>query len=127
MYSMRENDHPIPAMCASESRFETELEFVQTLANPEYLQCQCRIVEDLHLDLVYSGTFKDHRFRNYLGRLYTTWSGQSYRTRLEYIRSSLVLITSFPRVIEVLQLLQQRSDDEEALIYACIAMRAAIT
>ena len=67
-------------------RFEVELEFVQCLANPQYLH-----------HLAVQGPMDDSRFVKWLGYLWRTWS------RPEYAK-----FITFPHALRYLQLLQQQ-------------------
>ena len=68
-------------------RFETELEYVQCLANMEYLQ-----------HLAHDGTLDDFNFIKFLKYLHETW------TRPEYAR-----FLTFPHTLAYLRLLQESS------------------
>lgn len=74
-------------LCLDVQRFELELEFVQSLANPQYLTCEFYyyyiIIVVLMVVLGQRGYFKEKSFVNYLKYL-QYWKTKEYSHFLKY-------------------------------------------
>lgn len=93
-----------PQMSNAADRLSIELEFVQCLANPAYLNCNKRSAPSLYLTILYNnlvlveqGYLKDPKFLAYLSYLH------SYLTASPPHRSLLL----YPNGLQILGLLQR--------------------
>jgi mediator of RNA polymerase II transcription subunit 31 len=106
-------------------RFEADLEFVQSLSNPQYLNCIYLIVQFLTSVLAQSKYFEDEAFMNYLAYL-EYFRNREYAKFITYPLPLSTQLTAYryPACLHILTLLKQ-GEFRDAITRGDIAKRLA--